>query len=517
MKILIAGDVDGKFDRLFARVEATQRQCGPFTCLFCVGRFFSSTSKDGTENAKSLEYLRAATPVPIPTYFIVGNSSDVELPEEGGEICPNLHFLGKGGISNIHGLHVAFASGTFDKYVQTAGVSTSTAYTQSSLRQIEVAAGASEFGRMVDLLLTAEWPKNLLSTVPQPVTFSGGSGPIAGLVKALQPRYHFAASENLFFSRPPYRNPDVPYPTRFFGLAGVSDSSDKHKKWLYAMNISPVREVGLRSFVEGSGEEVTDNPFSLESIQRKELQTQQMVKRQREAEEEQSGKRKRPAEDFECWFCIDKVRPDARHLVLSHGEFTYLSLPKGGLMDHHVLILPMEHFTGTNVIHSGVQDEITKYLNALAAFYKSRGQYMVYYERNIFKGKPMHMNLQVYPVDFKYSPEQVRDALFSRAVDCGLAFDSYEEGDRLPEQYFLFCLPAEKLIYRHFAKKSGVKFDPKFGRDIIAMVTERPRGADWRDCVKSTELEKGQAEGFKKAFRTFDWTQQSQGSQGPGK
>ena len=103
---------------------------GPFNCLFCVGNFFSTTSKTGADNDKALQYLQGLQPIPLPTYFIVSQSSEYEVPEEGGEVCPNLHFLGKGGLRTIEGLHVAFVSGCHDAYVQSAGISTVTAYTQ---------------------------------------------------------------------------------------------------------------------------------------------------------------------------------------------------------------------------------------------------------------------------------------------------------------------------------------------------------------------------------------------------
>ena len=47
---------------------------------------------------------------------------------------------------------------------------------------------------MVDILLTSEWPKHVLSTLKQHVEFAGGSKDIANLTKFLQPRYHFAGA-----------------------------------------------------------------------------------------------------------------------------------------------------------------------------------------------------------------------------------------------------------------------------------------------------------------------------------
>ena len=146
MKVLVSGDVNGKFDQLFERVAAVNAKAGPFACLFCVGDFFNTTSKHGADGAKALRYVQGLETIPIPTYFIVSKDSEFALPEEGGEVCHNLHFLGKGGMCNIEGLNVAFVSGCHDPYVQNAGVSTITAYTQRSIKDICAASGSPEFG-----------------------------------------------------------------------------------------------------------------------------------------------------------------------------------------------------------------------------------------------------------------------------------------------------------------------------------------------------------------------------------
>eukprot|EP01001_Neometanema_parovale_P003706 NODE_1493_length_1712_cov_104.031466_g1416_i0.p1 GENE.NODE_1493_length_1712_cov_104.031466_g1416_i0~~NODE_1493_length_1712_cov_104.031466_g1416_i0.p1 ORF type:complete len:518 (-),score=97.83 NODE_1493_length_1712_cov_104.031466_g1416_i0:72-1625(-) len=506
MKVLVAGDVEGKFDTLYARVETVNKsKAGPFDVLFCVGNFFSSSSKTGADGPKALEYIQGLAVVPLPTYFIIAGNSEVELPEEGGPIAHNIHFLGKSGVTKVCGLTVAFVSGRFDKFVQTAGMSTITAYTPRSIKDVTVAAGSSEYGRMVDFLLTAEWPKHVLSTLPQTIAFDGGSAQISQLCRNLQPRYHFAGGEGLFLQRPPFRNPETPYPTRFFGMAKVGgEGSEKHKKWLYAMSITPAAVVGLAGLKQMKApDDITDNPFTEENMRKRE----EGIKRQRE-EDESLAPKKAKGSDTPCWFCIDKIQPDAQHLVVSHGDFTYLSLAKGGLMDNHVLIMPMEHFAGTNAIHDGVYAEIQKYRDSLTAYFASKGQYAVSYERNIWHSRPSHMNVQVFAVDNKVEATTIKDRLKAKAVARGLTFEPYEDGDRLPQQYFIFWFPKEGLVYHHKAGKGSPKFDMKFGRDAVAESIGKPQSADWRECERPVTDEKQQAALFKEGFKPFDWTTQ---------
>ena len=41
IKILFAGDCNGAFKALFAKVAAVNKKNGPFDALFCVGNFFA--------------------------------------------------------------------------------------------------------------------------------------------------------------------------------------------------------------------------------------------------------------------------------------------------------------------------------------------------------------------------------------------------------------------------------------------------------------------------------------------
>lgn len=43
LKVLIAGDVNGKFDALLQRVEKVNNSNGPFDVLLCSGTFFDPT------------------------------------------------------------------------------------------------------------------------------------------------------------------------------------------------------------------------------------------------------------------------------------------------------------------------------------------------------------------------------------------------------------------------------------------------------------------------------------------
>lgn len=88
LKILVAGDVEGKFKQLFDRVSAVNKKAGPFDMLFCVGSFFPLVMDEGL----------VIPPAPVPTY-ILGPVSKQQLsyfPDLNGcEIAPNITYLGE--------------------------------------------------------------------------------------------------------------------------------------------------------------------------------------------------------------------------------------------------------------------------------------------------------------------------------------------------------------------------------------------------------------------------------------
>ena len=45
-RVLLAGDVCGRLDALYARVAAVAAKAGPFDALLCVGRFFEEETEE---------------------------------------------------------------------------------------------------------------------------------------------------------------------------------------------------------------------------------------------------------------------------------------------------------------------------------------------------------------------------------------------------------------------------------------------------------------------------------------
>ena len=127
VNVLVIGDVQGRFEEIFAVLPIINRNHGPFHFALFVGTFF------GTQNELLDPYIKGERKIEIPCYFITSNENEEGISflntiadrqlsqsqksffENGGQITENLHYLGKMGIITIHNLNIAYLSGIYDK------------------------------------------------------------------------------------------------------------------------------------------------------------------------------------------------------------------------------------------------------------------------------------------------------------------------------------------------------------------------------------------------------------------
>ena len=116
--------------------------------------------------AEFVDYVHGTRTPKFPLYFIGGNNEDFETlhnVQEGGELAPGMHYLGRVGVRTFRGLRVGFLSGIFAPrfYEQPLAEprSKDTAKQAGYFRKAEVEFLWNAPG--VDLLLTHEWPRGL--------------------------------------------------------------------------------------------------------------------------------------------------------------------------------------------------------------------------------------------------------------------------------------------------------------------------------------------------------------------
>ncbi|XP_069543627.1 LOW QUALITY PROTEIN: CWF19-like protein 1 [Brachyistius frenatus] len=542
VRVLACGDVEGRLNGLFGRVQAIQKKTGQFDLLLCVGEFLGRRRRE----AEWQLYKSGAKKAPIHTYVLGAASQETakKFPNaDGGELAENITYLGRRGVfTGVSGLQIAYVSGR-EAPQEPAPAHCFTSKDLSAL--VTPLTGNSKF-RGVDILLTSQWPRGVwhFGNNPEVNTKFCGSGCVADLADKLKPRYHFAALEGAHYERLPYRNhvilqENAQHVSRFIALATVNNPAKK--KYLYAFNIVPMKTTDPSELVK-QPQDVTENPYR-RSVKDKthpprpafgedeepahqfffDLSKQQGGgprgrdrKRPSDGRDDHDGDRhhqwqlkqprRHPQPPGPCWFCLASPQVE-KHLVISIGSHCYVALAKGFLTPQHVLILPIGHYQSVVELSSEVVEEMEKYKSALRSFYKSKGQRCVLFERNY---RSQHLQLQVVPVPLdRCTTEDIKDAFTVQAQEQRMELMEIPEHTDLKQiappgtPYFYVELDSgEKLFYR-----IQKHFPLQFGREVLASepLLNIPTRADWKECKQSREEEEESCKLLRDAFQPFDF------------
>ncbi|KAG8743990.1 hypothetical protein FRC10_011064 [Ceratobasidium sp. 414] len=290
IKVLVVGSAFGSIVSLFEKVSAIDKKHGKFSVLLCTGDFFRGSTQltDGPDEVALL--LDGKITAPMTTYVTQGMH---ELPprviarvsETGGEICPNVIFLGKSGVMNINNkIKIGCLGGILDaeRFTQTTEDASPfmnqatikafrahpllTTQQGDSLASAKAASSGTTTSPYIDVLVSNLWPPSitrLSNSVAGVLTGPDGkqldpslwsAPPLDSLVQQYKPRYHFAAAGGLptpfFWEREPFVwDGDDNRVARFvnlgaFGETGVSGGGGAKKpRWFYAFSIAPVESI----------------------------------------------------------------------------------------------------------------------------------------------------------------------------------------------------------------------------------------------------------------------------------
>uniref|UniRef100_A0A0C9RHR7 Cwf19l1 protein n=1 Tax=Fopius arisanus TaxID=64838 RepID=A0A0C9RHR7_9HYME len=516
-KILLSGDVEGRFNNLFSKVEQINKKNGPFEFLLCVGNFF------GVNNIELDPYKHGSKIIPVPTLIIGPNRADDvgNYPDlDGAEICQNLTYLGKRGLYSAgSGLKIAYISGV--QTLQESSTVEAINFTESDVISVRNSClkGQPSF-RGIDILLTSQWPTDVTKFDPKDPKFNyKGSELVAWLAAQIKPRYHVCGLEGIHYERPPYRNKSkggdsIEIASRFIALARVGNP--EKLKWLYALNLTPVDRTRLMDLATKTTDE-TPSPYPASNLNSDpgstnpkdtkkqffyDMQPVGEGKRRSNQSDKYQKKSKCVFNQDKCWFCLSSPSVE-KHLVISVGSEVYVALAKGGLVDDHLLILPISHHQSFSIIPENVEKQMELYKKAIARYYAGTGRVPVFFERNY---KSSHCQLQAVPV-----AEEVASELFGVFQD--VADDHGVELSQIPNHsklrqiappgatYFYVELPNGVLLYTRISKD----FPLQFGREALAndKILNLRHKVDWKDCQISKEEEIDLAKTIRKKISTI--------------
>ena len=540
-KILVCGDVRGRFQQLFDRVIQVNRKSGPFEMVLCVGEFFDA---DCDQQYNDLIYGSLRLPS-IPIYIL--GTSDERLTkyyksqdpsddyESGFELIDGITYLGRKGIlTSSSGLRIAYLSGKHTNDKKSDDKHTFDIKDYESLLLSHQSSST-----VIDILLTSQWPKHVFRFTEEHdkelsiQNEENGSEIISKLCVLLRPRYHFVGGYNCFYERHPFRNHKVlaesaRHVTRFIAMAEVGNPSKA--KWLYAFGVTPAKELEKNELIR-QPIDVTENPFndlteeriSETSVNTLDTKTQFFYDLDQKTDNQMNRgfntKRKRHQNDFrerkertvdpqQCWFCLASPHVE-KHLIISIGDHSYLAMAKGGLTQDHLLILPIDHLRSTIELEDqSVANELIKFKEALIKYFKSKQQSVVFFERNF---KSSHLQIQVVPIP-ESKGEDLKTVILELTEQRNLKFKELSDGLELKDvlnpgiPYFYMELPNGKLFTR--INTSEGFFPIQLGRELLAhpSVLNCLDRIDWKKCSLSEDQALSVANRIRKEFQSFDFT-----------
>lgn len=203
--------------------------------------------------------------------------------------------------------------------------------------------------------------------------------------------------------------------------------------------------------------------------------------------------------------------------MASVGEEAYISAPKGALVPHHALVIPIAHRASSLELTPPERAEMTKYIAALRACFEARGEAIVSFERYMANSQFEHLHIQVLPLPHNLASGAAA-AFRSHGARLGIHFEEVPPGRELtelmptPEPFFCVEL-ADGVKLLHRMASNPRKHPLHFGREVVAALIGSPQRADWKTCVPkpppggkltTQELEAQLCQGFKAVFEPYD-------------
>nr|XP_014102228.1 CWF19-like protein 1 homolog [Bactrocera oleae] len=522
IKILIVGDVRGRFRQFFQRVESINKKAGPFEIIFCVGDFFGTVE----QNDELIAYKNGNKLVHVPTY-ILGPCSKKTVQFyndiENGEICVNLTYLGKRGLYTLtSGVRVAYLSGLekVDGYIPSEDEK-QIFFDKDDIVSIRNSCvvsktSASDY-KGVDILLTSQWPYGIYEDN------ENSSKMISFLCKEIKPRYHFCGLNSKYYEPSPFRIPSdhltqLELCTRFISLAEVGNVAKE--KYIYALSLTPVEKMRVLELIQKTTNE-TKCPFigmNFHDItgHDRQLECKQYfydmntggddIRKRSGGSGHRHEKRARimNIDQEKCWFCLSSSDVE-KHLVISIGDNFYLALAKGPINEFHVLIMSITHISSASLLSDENWKELSKFKNTLRDFFQSYGQVVCFTERHY---KSSHLQINALGIDEGYA-WKIKHAFEDKAEEFNLQLETLSaltSSQMLPQQgpYFVAELPDKSSLITRQMKH----FPLHFARDVFCSenLLNCEEKVDWKDCKLNKDEEIEMVNNFRKKFQKYDFT-----------
>ncbi|GAM25923.1 hypothetical protein SAMD00019534_090980 [Acytostelium subglobosum LB1] len=561
IKVLVVGDVSGAFTQLFKRVAAVNKSNGPFHMMLCVGAFFtpystsltvaSTLSTESTESTTEtaltmpeqlIPYKNKEQQVPLPVYFIANTLDDMRyldaLADSEGKICDGIQYLGKSGVKSIEGINVAYLSGSVAHPVKQV----SDGKLDNSITKDDIASIIQQStDKKIDILLTNQWARGVLNNMDLSVVSQTIKNPlvkgmdgIKEVAIALAPVYHFSKDSH-YLQRPPYLNPMSKHnaATRFISLAPVPN--EQKQKYLFAMNYQPnktdtnILDTTGFPFAAVGGDKPDKRQRTDNNNKQQQQQNQQRKSLLGDYQQRSGDSKKRTSQQstLECWFCLSQPSVES-HLIVSIGSESYLALPKGGIVEHHSLVVFIDHKPSYTMLTDSERADVEKFIESLKQFHLKEDDCDIVVLERHFQGRfqnQLHGHLQVVPISKSLSAEKIEECFAKHGKQRNVEFKKLAIGSELAKAvgdnfYFNVRLPNGEQLYaiiekeeqqpqqQHHQKHNNQQqqqqpVDFQFGRQVLVDLLGVPDRLNWKQCAVGKEKETEQANDFRTIFQPY--------------
>jgi hypothetical protein len=222
----------------------------------------------------------------------------------------------------------------------------------------------------------------------------------------------------------------------------------------------------------------------------------------------------------DCWFCLASPTCE-KHLIVAVFNDLYVTLPKGGVNEHHALIVPVEHGGDGAMVNRKLAPEMESAkaklrLHARTALKKD----LFVFERSIQTKGGYHPHVQCIPVDLDSGP-MIQKVMVDMASKAGFRLKEitgeiglYALEDDWSDGYFYAEIPLpgggdefRRFIYRAGDGKGDISnrgtVPLQFGREVLAEVMGNPDISQWKACVVSQEKETELTTEFRKSLNAL--------------
>ncbi|KAF9201740.1 lariat debranching enzyme [Haplosporangium sp. Z 27] len=225
MRIAVEGCCHGQLDDIYREIELREKRYNyKIDLLLICGDFHSIRNEADLDTiACPRKYLHLGTfykyysgelNVPVPTVFIGGNHESSNYLWElyhGGWVCPNIYFLGWGGVINVGGMRIGGMTGIYKSQHYQTGHFEVTPYNDNHKRSVYHIRKYDVYKMLqvkepLDVFLSHDWPLgierygNLQQLLKAKSYFTSevnnntlGSPPFEQVLTSLRPAYWFSA------------------------------------------------------------------------------------------------------------------------------------------------------------------------------------------------------------------------------------------------------------------------------------------------------------------------------------